>query len=71
MLNDPQNHCVPLLKVLTSPSGNPYTRILVMPLLRPFDSPIFDTFGEAIECIRQLFEAGILSSILSGAYQQA
>ena len=27
-----------------------------MPLLRPFDSPTFGTFGEAIECVRQLFE---------------
>jgi hypothetical protein len=55
---DSRNHCVPLLDVLHPPlkEGDRDLRILVMPLLRTFDSPIFDTFGEAIECIRQLFE---------------
>ena len=55
---DSRNHCVPLLDVLHPPlkDGDRDLRILVMPFLRPFDSPIFDTFGEAIECIRQLFE---------------
>ena len=55
---DTRNHCVPLLDVLHPPhkDGERDIRILVMPFLRPFDSPIFDTFGEAIECIRQLFE---------------
>lgn len=70
MLSDPQNHCVPLLDVLIPPNDNPDTdpesRILVMPLLRPFDSPIFDTFGEAVECIRQLFEVCFLSFINIG-----
>lgn len=62
MLSDPQNHCVPLLEVLIPPDETPDTRILVMPLLRPFDSPIFDTFGEAVECIRQLFEVGFFNT---------
>ena len=55
---DSRNHCVPLLDVLHPPlkDGDRDLQILVMPFLRPFDSPIFDTFGEAIECIRQLFE---------------
>ena len=55
---DSRNHCVPLLDVLLPPlkDGGRDLRILVMPFLRPFDSPIFDTFGEAIDCIRQLFE---------------
>ena len=55
---DPRNHCVSLLDVLHPPlkEGDNDVQILVMPYLRPFDSPIFDTFGEAIECIRQLFE---------------
>ena len=57
---DPRNHCVPLLDVLYPPrkDGDRDIRILVMPFLRQFDSPNFDTFGEAIECIRQLFEVG-------------
>ena len=63
---DSRNHCVPLLDVLRPPpkDGGREIRVLVMPFLRPFDSPIFDTFGEAIECIRQLFEV-ILSYSLS------
>ena len=57
---DSRNHCVPLLDVLHPPlkKGSRDLRIRVMPFLRPFDSPIFDTFGEAIDCIRQLFEVG-------------
>ena len=53
-----RNHCVPLLDVLHPPpkDGERNLRVLVMPFMRSFDSPIFDTFGEAIECIRQLFE---------------
>ena len=59
---DPRNHCVPLLDVLQPPfkDGGRDLQVLVMPFLRPFDSPIFDTFGEAIECIRQLFEVRFL-----------
>ena len=34
----------------------PGEQVLVMPLLRPFNSPTFDTFGEAIDCFRQLFQ---------------
>lgn len=57
MISDPRNHSIPLLNVLIPPDKNSNSRILVMPLLRPIGSPLFDTFGEAIECIRQLFEA--------------
>ena len=60
---DSHNHCVPLLDVLHPPvkDGDRDLRILVMPLLRTFDSPIF----EAIECIRQLFKV-----ILNILYQK-
>ena len=34
-----------------------------MPLLHPFDMPIFDTFGEAIESIHQLFKVRFLCSL--------
>lgn len=53
---DPRNNCVPILDVLSPPNEQREARILVMPLLRKFGSPIFDTLGEAMECIRQLFE---------------
>ena len=65
---DSRNHCVPLLDVLHLPvkDGDPDIRILVMPFLRPFDTPIFDTFGEVIECIRQLFEVRFSYSLSVG-----
>ncbi|KIM38851.1 hypothetical protein M413DRAFT_419793 [Hebeloma cylindrosporum] len=54
---DPRNHCARLLEVLELPDYMAHgEQILVMPLLRPFNSPTFDTFGEAIDCFRQLFE---------------
>ncbi|CAA7263811.1 unnamed protein product [Cyclocybe aegerita] len=53
--SDPRNHCAPLLDVLYPPEDS-RNIILVMPMLRRFDSPPFDTFGEALECFRQLFE---------------
>ncbi|KAI0358593.1 hypothetical protein OH77DRAFT_1449137 [Trametes cingulata] len=52
---DPRNHCVPIYEVLESPSDGDVT-ILVMPFLRPYNAPRFDTIGEAIELFRQLFE---------------
>jgi len=42
------------LEVLDLPNDD--EQILVLPFLRPFNSPTFDTFGEAIDCFRQLFE---------------
>jgi len=54
---DPRNHCAQLLEVLELPDHlAPGEQVLVMPLLRPFNSPTFDTFGEAIDCFRQLFQ---------------
>jgi hypothetical protein len=55
---DPQNHCVPILEVLSVPDDTDMS-IIVMPLLREFQNPRFDTFGEAIECIRQYLEVGV------------
>lgn len=57
---DPRNHCVRLKGVLTLPrkEGEEETQIFVLPWLRSFNSPNFDTLGEAIDCIRQLLEVG-------------
>lgn len=49
-----QNHCVPILDVLYPPDDD--TVLLVMPLLRPFDDPPFNSVGEALDFFRQLFE---------------
>ncbi|KAH7906825.1 hypothetical protein BJ138DRAFT_1071218 [Hygrophoropsis aurantiaca] len=53
--SDPANHCVPIYEVLEIPN-EPDRVILVMPLLRLYDDPRFDTIGEVMECLRQLFE---------------
>ncbi|KAK7687644.1 hypothetical protein QCA50_008859 [Cerrena zonata] len=51
----PRNHCVQLIDVLRVPS-QPDIVILVLPLLRPYEDPWFETVGEAVEFFRQIFE---------------
>ncbi|EGN93808.1 hypothetical protein SERLA73DRAFT_163242 [Serpula lacrymans var. lacrymans S7.3] len=53
LLSDPANHCVPIYDVLVVPDDEDRA-IIVMPLLRFFDSPPFDTFGEVIDFLRQI-----------------
>ncbi|KAJ3500155.1 hypothetical protein NLJ89_g9916 [Agrocybe chaxingu] len=55
LASHPHNHCIPLLDAFPVPDDDA-EQFLVVPLLHSFDSPVFDTFGEAVECIRQLFE---------------
>jgi len=52
---DPANHCVPIYEVIPIPEEEQRV-IIVMPLLRDYASPPFSTFGEVVECFRQLFE---------------
>ena len=52
---EPANHCVPIYDVLALDDDHDFV-IIVMPLLRPYTNPRFDTIGEAVECFRQLFE---------------
>jgi hypothetical protein len=55
LLSDPTNHCIPVYEVLQVPDDEKYI-ILVMPFVRPFDDPRFETCGEIIECFRQILE---------------
>ncbi|KAI0745180.1 kinase-like domain-containing protein [Earliella scabrosa] len=55
LASDPRNHCVPIYAALQSPHDEDSV-LLVMPLLRQYNKPRFYTYGEAIECFRQLFE---------------
>ena len=55
LASDPRNHCVPFLEVIPCPDDDDLT-IVVMPFLREFDSPDFDTMGEVLEFIRQMLE---------------
>lgn len=59
-LQDPTNHCVPILEILPVPGDNGKA-IIVMPLLRKWRSPRFDTIGEAVDMFRQAFEVRTLS----------
>ncbi|KAI0065668.1 hypothetical protein BV25DRAFT_1913128 [Artomyces pyxidatus] len=54
LASDPRNHSVSLLEVLEPPDGS--EKISVTPLLRPFDDPRFETFGEAVAFFDQIFE---------------
>ena len=51
----PRNHCVPLLEVLDVPDEED-KQLLVMPLLRLFDDPRFETVGELLGFLYQFFE---------------
>ncbi|TFK74307.1 hypothetical protein BDN72DRAFT_955922 [Pluteus cervinus] len=52
---NPQNHCIPLLQVLYPPDHTDHV-IFVLPFLRKFNAPRFDTVGEVIDCLDQLFK---------------
>jgi len=55
LASDRRNHCVPIYEVLKV-SDVKDRAILVMPFLRSYNDPPFQTFGEAVDCIRQLIE---------------
>ncbi len=52
------NHCVPVIEVLNLPDGE--TALLVLPLLRAFDSPPFVTIGEVLDFCGQICEVLVL-----------
>ena len=49
---DPRNHTVPILEKLHFGQKT----IIVMPLLRPCDDPVWETVGEVISFLKQVFE---------------
>ena len=51
---DPRNHCVPLLDIIEIPENG--QKLMVMPLLRPFNNPHFQTFGEFVAFFTQISE---------------
>ncbi|TFY66063.1 hypothetical protein EVG20_g5027 [Dentipellis fragilis] len=53
--SDPRNHSAQVSEVLQVPD-EPHTKMLVMPFLRPFYDPRFQTFGEVVAFFTQLFE---------------
>ncbi|KIJ99296.1 hypothetical protein K443DRAFT_8477 [Laccaria amethystina LaAM-08-1] len=55
LANAPENHCVPILEVLKPRDGKRYV-IIVIPLLRTSLNLPFETVGEVIEFLQQIFE---------------
>ncbi|KAJ7502453.1 kinase-like domain-containing protein [Mycena galericulata] len=55
LARDPRNRCVSILETLNYP-GDVNIAIIVMPLLRAYLEPRFDTFGEAVDFFGQIFE---------------
>jgi hypothetical protein len=51
--HNPRNHCVPLIEVIELPHDHDQ-KLMVMPLLRPFDQPRFQTFGEFVAFFTQI-----------------
>ena len=51
----PHNHCVPLLDVIEFPSILD-RKLMVMPLLRPFNEPYFRTYGDFVDFFTQICE---------------
>ena len=63
LASDPTNHCVPIYEVLRVPDVKDRV-ILVMPLLRPFEEPPFETIGEAIDFFQQVLEVNTTTTSL-------
>ena len=60
--SDPRNQCVRILDTLQDPI-QPDVTTIVMPYLRKFNKPPFQTFGEAISCFRQLIQVRSLPRV--------
>jgi hypothetical protein len=55
LASDPRNHCARLLAVVELPNDPP---IMVHSLLRPFNKPRFQTYGEFVAFFEQISEVG-------------
>ncbi|TFY55072.1 hypothetical protein EVG20_g9454 [Dentipellis fragilis] len=55
LASDPHNRCAQALEVFKLPDEE-QVYMMVMKSLRPFDNPVFATFGEAVAFFTQLFE---------------
>lgn len=59
---DPRNHCVPLLETLVDDCDEEHC-FIVMPLLRSFGSPDFESVDEVIDFVHQALEVdGLLTT---------
>ena len=51
----PENHCVPIFETIKVPDDDHHV-ILVMPVLRNCMNPPFETVGEVIDFLGQVFD---------------
>jgi hypothetical protein len=54
-VKDPANHSVPILDTFMDPADDSISYI-VMPFLRPSDSPSFETVGETADFVDQVLQ---------------
>ena len=66
LASDARNHCVHLLDVIELPNDPP---ILVHPLLRPYDDPRFQTYGEFITFFAQICEVSLCAFVTDSIFQ--
>ena len=57
--DDSRNHCVPLLDLIDTVDTKLDKKLMVMPFLRPFNHPHFQTFGEFVAFFSQICEVGL------------
>jgi hypothetical protein len=62
--DDPHNHCVPLLDLIDTADTKLDNRLMVLPFLRPFNHPHFQTFGEFVAFFAQICEVGLRKRFL-------
>lgn len=62
--DDIRNHCVPVLDNFED-EMEADTEFIVMPMLRPFESPPFDTVSEALDFVKQLLDVSVKSIKIS------
>lgn len=67
--SNPRNHCIRISEVLDVPDAD-NLHILVMPLLRRFNSPSFKTVGEAVDCFGQIFEVFVVHETMDVLHSQ-
>ena len=54
-VNDPRNHCVPIVKIFRD-HIDPGVSYIVMPFLRPADNPPFELVKDVIDFVDQILE---------------
>jgi len=65
---DRRNHCVPLLDVIEIPNTVTRQKLMVMPFLRPFDNPRFQTYGEFMAFFTQICEVNSLNTAFTNQF---